>query len=155
APARAYELPSFCPVESTPIIELLMELEHPSDRVIQAVNAAMSWIDQHKLTGYRLEHTGQKGSPDRDTRLAPDEHAAPLWARFYDLQRGEPFVCDRDGIPRRRLEQIGSERRNGYSWYSDRPARLYPLYQQWIQKHNVRHPAAVSLSSKGGNETGK
>jgi len=110
AGARAYELPSFCPMESAAIVQLLMELEHPGKRVKRAV-----------------------------TGLVPDSLASPLWARFYDLVYGEPFVCDRDGIPRRHLEQIGSERRNGYAWYGNRPARLYPLYRLWVKKHRVRY----------------
>ncbi len=154
AGARAYELPSYCSMESVAIVELLMELEKPDKRVKRAVNAAMRWFDDHKLTGYRVERTAQPGSPERDTRLVADGKAGPMWARFYDLTYGEPFVCDRDGIPRRRLEQIGSERRNGYAWYGNRPARLYPLYQQWIRKHRVRNASEISLSTKGGNETG-
>jgi len=139
AGARAYELPSFCPMESAAIVQLLMELEHPGKRVKRAVTGAMRWFDEHKLTGYRVERTGRKGSPDYDTRLVPDSLASPLWARFYDLVYGEPFVCDRDGIPRRHLEQIGSERRNGYAWYGNRPERLYPLYRLWVKKHRVRY----------------
>ena len=154
AAARAYELPSYCPNESAGIVELLMELEQPSDRVISAVNAAMRWFEGHKLTGYRLERTAHRGTEDRDTRLVRDPQASPLWARFYDLERGEPFVCDRDGIPRRRLEQIGSERRNGYMWYGDRPARLYSRYQQWADRLQLSQRADIRLSSKGGNETG-
>ena len=46
----------------------------------------------------------------------------PLWARFYDLK-----IAVRNGIPCERLDQIGPERRHGYSWYNDRPTRLYPL----------------------------
>ena len=154
AAARTYELPSYCPMESAAIVELLMELEHPSERVKRAVNAAMRWMDDHKLTGYRVERTGEPDNPLRDTRLVRDSEADPLWARFYDLTFGEPFVCDRDGIPRRHLEQIGSERRNGYAWYSNRPARLYPLYQQWTEKHHISNHSDISLTTKGGNETG-
>ena len=29
-----------------------------------------------------------------------DSNGSPLWARYYDLERCEPFVCDRDGVPR-------------------------------------------------------
>ncbi len=152
--ARAYELPSYCPVESAAIIELLMALEHPSERIKKAVTAAMRWFDDHKLTGYRVERAFESGSPQPDTRLVRDAQAAPLWARFYDLTYAEPFVCDRDGIPRRHLEQIGSERRNGYAWYGNRPARLYALYDQWADRHHVVDRADISLRTPGGNETG-
>ena len=127
AAARAYELPSYCSQESAAIVRLLMELPHPDERVKKAVHAAMRWFDKHKITGYRYVRT-----PDR--HLEADSTAAPIWARFYDLERCEPFVCDRDGVPRRHLEEIGSERRNGYAWYNDRPAMLYPIYEVWIKK---------------------
>ena len=106
--------------------------------------AAMRWFDKYKITGYRYVRT-----PDR--HLEADSTAAPIWARFYDLERCEPFFCDRDGIPRRHLEEIGSERRNGYAWYGDRPASLYPLYDAWADKFDPAHKVAISLETKGAN----
>jgi len=154
APARAFELPSYCSMESASIVRLLMSLPNPDKRIKNAVHAAMLWFDKYKLTGLRVERTGKHGSPDRNTRLVSDPHAGPIWARYYDLKYNEPFVCDRDGIPRRHLEQIGSERRNGYAWYSDRPASLYPLYEQWTAKWDPKHKVKISLETKGANENG-
>ena len=133
ANARAFELASYCSQESAAIVKLLMQLPEPDDRVKQAVHGAMRWFDAHKILGMRLERT-HDAEGNRDTRLVPDPKAGPLWARYYDLQTEEPFVCDRDGIPRKRLEDIGSERRNGYSWYGDRPADLYKRYEKWCKK---------------------
>ena len=154
AHARAYELPSFCTQESASIVRLLMDLPSPDDRVKQAVHAAMAWFDRYKLTGLRLERTGEPGSPDRDTRLVPDAKGKPLWGRFYDLKYCEPYVCDRDGLPRRHLQDIGPERRNGYAWYGDRPAQLYPLYDAWADKFDPANKVSISLKTKGANETG-
>ena len=154
ASARAYELPSYCSQESAAIVKLLMSLPNPDKSVKQAIHAAMQWFDKYKLTGLRIERTGRRNSPDRDTRLVEDLHAGPLWARYYDLKYCEPYVCDRDGIPRRRLEDIGHERRNGYSWYGDRPAALYPLYEQWADKYDPKHKVKISLQTKGANENG-
>lgn len=64
------------------------------------------------------------------------QNVDPIWARFYDLDNCLPFVCDRDGIPKRNLDEIGSERRNGYSWCNERPAALYGLYEEWTDKHD-------------------
>lgn len=155
APARAFELASFCSAESTGLIRLLMGIEEPSEAVKRAVHGAMRWMDDHKLTGMRLVRTGGWHSPDRDTRLVKDPSAPPLWARFYDLQRGEPFVCDRDGVPRRHLYQIGTERRNGYAWYTEGPAQLYEAYDRWADRYDPQHKEQISLTSKGGNETGR
>lgn len=153
AGARAFELPAFCSAESVPIIKLLMELPNPDKRVKAAVHGAMKWLDSHKLTGFRVERsTNEYG--ERNTRLVEDPSAPAIWARFYDLELGEPFVCDRDGIMRRHLEQIGRERRSGYSWYNYRPAELYPLYEEWAAKYDPRHKVKISLETKGANETG-
>lgn len=76
--------------------------------------------------------TDAGGRPDRV--LVPDPDAAPLWARFYDLQTGHPFVCDRDGIPRAKLADIGSERRTGYNWFGPYARTLldedYPAWKR-------------------------
>ncbi len=154
APARAYELPSFCSMESASIVRLLMELPNPSEQVKQAVHGAMAWFDKYKLTGVRIVHTGMPGSIDRNTSLVKDPTAHPIWARFYDLKYCEPYVCDRDGLPRRHLSDIGTERRNGYAWFGDRPAQLYDLYDAWADKFDPQHKVRISLSTKGANETG-
>lgn len=135
AKARAYELPSYCSQESAAITLLLMQLPNPDERVKRAVHAAMRWFEKHKITGYKVVRTGTRGCSDYDTRLEKDPDAQPIWARFYDLEHGEPFVCDRDGIPRRHLSEIGSERRNGYGWYNSRPAMLFPIYEKWTSMH--------------------
>ena len=154
AHARAFELPSYCTMESAMLTRLLMELPNPDERVKKAVHAAMRWFDKYKLTGYKVERTGRPGSADQNTKLVKDTLAPPLWARFYDLELCEPFVCDRDGVPRRHLEQIGAERRNGYAWYSDRPITLYKRYQKWAKKYDPNNKVDISLETKGANENG-
>ena len=138
APARAYELPSYCSQESAAIVSLLMSLPNPDEHIQQAVDGAMAWFEQHKITGHRLVRIGVKGESGADTRLVADSTAGPLWARYYDLEHCQPFVCDRDGVPRKHLWEIGVERRTGYSWYNDRPAALYKLYAKWKKTHQNR-----------------
>lgn len=152
APARSYELPSYCSNESAGIVALLMQVPDPDERIKRSVHGAMRWLDDHKITGYRLSYRNDEGEPD--THLVPDPDAPALWARFYDLEYGEPYVCDRDGIPRRHLSEIGSERRNGYGWYSDRAAMLYDMYDKWADRYDAGHKEIVDLRGKGGNETG-
>ena len=116
APARAFELASFCSSESARIVKLLLEIPNPSEEIKEAVRGAMQWFDDYKLTGLKVVRTGEYGSPYRNTTLVKDPSGTPLWARFYDLENCEPFVCDRDGIPRKSMQEIGTERRNGYGW---------------------------------------
>ena len=141
-------------MESAMLTRLLMELPNPDERVKKAVHAAMRWFDKYKLTGYKVERTGRPGSADQNTKLVKDTLAPPMWARFYDLELCEPFVCDRDGVPRRHLEQIGAERRNGYAWYTDRPISLYKRYQKWAKKYAPNNRVDISLETKGANENG-
>ncbi len=133
ANARAYELASFSGAESVGIIELLMEVDQPSKEIIASVNAAMQWLDEHKITGIRVDN--QPG-PDgkRNKVVVEDANAPPLLARFYDLETGKPFFCDRDGIKKNSLAEIGSERRNGYSWYTESFLSLQKKYSSWQKK---------------------
>lgn len=149
--ARAYELPSYCTQESAVIVELLMELPDPDERIKQAVHGAMRWFDGHKIVGMRYERP-KASQPDSNACLVEDPQAPEIWARFYDLEHGEPFVCDRDGVPHRRLEEIGTERRNGYSWYNNRPAKLLKLYNRWADKYDSDHKVDLKWKIK---KTGK
>ena len=153
--ARAYELPSFSSSESAGIVRFLMSLPKPDKRVKRAVHAAMKWFDTYKLTGLRVVRTGWRPGEKRDAKLVADPNAkTPIWGRFYDFEYCEPYVCDRDGIPRRRLEEIGLERRTGYSWYNSSAAALYPLYEEWAAKHDPKNKVQIDLSTKGANENG-
>lgn len=135
AKARAYELPSFCTQESAALTFLLMQISKPDERIIRAVNGAMKWFEEHKIKGCRLEKYKDGGKTD--LRLVCDDKAAPLWARYYDLEEGLPFFCDRDGQPKRSLAEIGYERRTGYSWYNTEPQELYARYETWVQKNKI------------------
>ncbi len=138
--ARAYELPSFATLESAAITFMLMQVSKPDERIARAIKGAMAWFEAHKLTGIRLEKykpTAANGGEahSSDIRIVEDAAASPLWARFYDLEEGKPFFCDRDGVPKRDLQEIGYERRNGYGWFNDSPAKLYKRYETWKQKN--------------------
>lgn len=155
APARAFELPSFCTAESAGLVAVLMSIPNPDKRIQDAVNGAMAWFDKYKLTGLRVERTGSRDDwYNADARLVRDSTAKPIWGRFYDLGHNEPFVCDRDGIPRRDMQDIGFERRLGYGWYTDSPMFLYSRYERWAKENNVRKIVSISLQTKGCNENG-
>lgn len=125
--ARAYELASLSGQESVGLTRLLMSLEKPSPEVRAAIEGAVAWFRSTRIDGIRIDRTGG------DAQMVADPKAGPLWARFYDLRTGQPFFCDRDGVPKATLAEIGSERRNGYAWYGDAPARLiekdYPAWK--------------------------
>lgn len=133
AKARSYELPSFSGAESVGLLQLLMDIENPSHDIIRAVQGGIEWLGEHKLKNKRWDSfTNAEGKTDR--RIVDDPKAGNLWARFYDLDTGLPYVCDRDGIKKNTLEEIGYERRNGYSWFTDRPQKVLDAYPAWKAK---------------------
>ena len=133
AKARAYELPSFSGAESVGLLEILMEIENPSPEIIRAVQGGIEWLDAHRLKNTRWDNfTNAEGKKDR--RIVTDPAAGDMWARFYDLDTELPYVSDRDGIKKSTLEEIGYERRNGYSWYTNSPEKIIKKYPAWKAK---------------------
>lgn len=136
--ARAFELASLSGSESVGIIEFLMTLPNPSDRVKQAIQAAVTWLDSVKLTGINtktIQDASQKSG--KDVVVVQDPNAVK-WARFYELDTNKPFFCGRDGVKKYSLDQIENERRVGYGWYGTWPAKLiasdYPAWQaKWMK----------------------
>ncbi len=117
AQARSYELPSLSGSESVGIVRFLMQLDEPSAEVVAAIEGAVNWFEKVKLTGIKVEQVEAPSTPrGYDRIVVADSTAAPMWARFYDLETNQPFFCSRDGVPRRTLAEISYERRNGYSW---------------------------------------
>jgi pectinesterase len=133
AKARSYELPSFSGQESAEIVKLLMKIKNPSPEIISSVNGAIEWFEAHRIKNTRWEYfTGSDGN--RDRRIIQDPEAGDLWARFYDLETEQPYVCDRDGVKKETLEEISYERRNNYGWYTDAPGDVIDKYPAWKAK---------------------
>jgi PelA/Pel-15E family pectate lyase len=141
-PARAYELASISGSESVGITRLLMSIERPGNEVIRAVEAAVAWFNASKITGLRVETVNDKKLPKgKDRVVVKAADAPPLWARFYELETGRPMFCDRDGVRKYSLAEIGHERRNGYAWYGSWPASLlekeFPAWRKrWVAGTN-------------------
>lgn len=138
ANARAYELASLSGKESAKIVLLLMSIDNPSPEIITAVNSAVTWFDKVKITGLREDRLVNEKGKAIDKKMVPDPDAPPLWARFMELDNNRPFFCDRDGIKKYALYEIGSERRNGYAWYTNEPKEVFKKYERWSKKYNVK-----------------
>jgi PelA/Pel-15E family pectate lyase len=132
AGARAYELPSYTGCnETVGILYLLMSIPEPSDAVVNSVTSAVTWLRSHAIHDRAIERfTDTEGR--RDYRLVPRTGAKLLWARYYDLETELPYYCDRDGIKRSDISDIGHERRNGYGWLNDNPREVLDAYPTWI-----------------------
>ena len=135
AKARAYELPSLSGKESAQIILLLMSIENPSEEVIRAVNSAVAWFEKVKIEGLREDKVFNDKGKIIDKKVIPDPSAPAMWARFMELEDNTPFFCDRDGIKKATLAEIGSERRNGYAWYTNEPKEVMKAYPKWKAKY--------------------
>ena len=135
--ARAYELPSLSGAETCGILNLLMSIENPSDQVCEAIEAGVAWLEANKITNLRRENfTNEEGKPDYRmvTCTGGDEPCPTIWARFYTLEDDRPFFSDRDGVKRYDISEIGYERRNGYGWYTDKPAKVLRNYEKWKER---------------------
>lgn len=137
AKARAYELPSLSGKESANIVLLLMSIENPSPEIINAVNSAVAWFDKVKITGIRQVYTFDSNGKITNKKIISDPNAPPIWARFMELEDNTPFFCDRDGIKKYALSDIGEERRNGYAWYTNEPLEVFKEYEKWKRKYNI------------------
>ena len=140
APARAFELASLSGQESDDIVLFLMSLSNPSMEVRQCVEDAVAWFRKSRITGKRIEYfTNADGKRDyRITDCAQgDAPCKPLWARFYTLEDNRPFFCDRDGVMRFSVSEIGYERRNGYDWYNSDGLEVFKRYDKWKEKYGL------------------
>jgi len=136
AKARAYELPSLSGQESAKIVLLLMDIENPSKEIITAVNSAYAWFEKVKITGLKENRIYNEAGKIIDKKMIPDADAPPIWARFMNLEDNTPFFCDRDGIKKATLAEIGAERRNGYGWYTNQPKEVLKKYSKWKAKYD-------------------
>jgi pectate lyase len=143
-PARAFELVSLSGSESVGITRLLMSLDEPRPEAIRAVRAAVAWFESAKLTGIKVILQPDAAAPKGTNKVVvQDPAAAPLWARFYDIKTNKPFFCDRDGVAKPAIADIGYERRNGYAWYGQWPLALIDKeYPAWKAKWSDRIAAA-------------
>lgn len=126
--ARTYELASLSGSESVGILELLMSLDRPSPEIVRAINAGVAWFESAKLTGIIVVKTNGVRT------VVKDSSAPSLWARFYDLDTGQPIFSGRDGVKKSNYNEIERERRNGYAWYGNWGERVAPKYAQWKQR---------------------
>ena len=129
--ARSYELTSLTSKESAGVVDFLMSHAALDARIPPAVDAAVGWFERVRIAGMRNE--GKNG-------LVPDATAGPQWARMYEIGTNKPIFSNRDGIKRYDFQQL-TDRREGYGWYSDQPARTLARYKKWAP----RRPATPQL----------
>ena len=140
AAARTYEPVSLSGLESAGVVRFLMGIEHPDTRVIDAIQSAISWFRAVQISGIRWVATGNPV----DRVVIADKNAPLLWARFYEIGTNRPIFSGRDSVIKYSVAEIESERRNGYAWYTEAPAKLLDTeYPAWVKR-----AAAAKAASK-------
>jgi len=135
AKARTYELPSLSGAESVGVVEFLMGIKNPSQRILDAIQGAIEWFDKSKIYGIKVIYVKDSTAPHgRNKVVVNDPSAPPMWGRFYQIETNRPIFCSRDGIIHYDMAEISSERRNGYNWLGYWPQFLlseeYPNWQK-------------------------
>ena len=136
--ARAYEPPSICNAESTSIVQFLMDIDEPDQRVIQAIQCAVKWFADSRIYNTRVETfeaepvESQWKTLTIDRRVVHDPEAPPIWARYYELGTERPLFSDRNSKLLYSMDEVSRERRVGYAWYTRAPQRVLDAYPAWL-----------------------
>ena len=134
--ARKFELESISGAESVGIVEFLISLPNPSPEIKQAVAAAVDWFKVVKIEGYRFADVPDASQPKGKDRTLVADAKSTIWARFYEIETNRPFFCGRDSKKKYSVAEIEYERRNGYAWYGDWPAKLISKeYPEWLSRN--------------------
>jgi hypothetical protein len=124
-----------------------MSIENPGPEVVAAIEGAIAWFEETKLTGIRVDTVMDDSlSAGYDLIVVEDETASPLWARFYEIGTNKPIYADEDGAIKESLADLSYERRVGYRWLTDRPALLLSEeYPAWKQARQPEKPGKTPL----------
>jgi len=142
--ARSYEPAAICNGESSDIVEFLMSLKKPSERIIKSIQCAVSWFKSSKIFGIKVETISapyseyQYRNSDQDKIVVEDTNAKPIWARYYSLETHIPIFCNRDGNIVNSFSEVERERRIGYAWYVYDPQVVLDNYPKWLDKINEK-----------------
>ena len=137
--ARKYELISLSGNESVGIVRFLMRIQNPSQKSKQSIKAAIQWLEQVKIVGYKYVDIVSSTEKKAKDRVIIDDPNSTIWARFYEIETNRPFFSGRDSQKKYRVSEIEVERRTGYDWYGTWPEKLLKIdYPAWKSRLNVK-----------------
>lgn len=122
--ARAYELVSISGSESVPIVQFLMNQEQTPE-IKAAVEAAIQWFKDSEVKDTEYVRKDSNGV------YFVAKSGSRTWYRFYEIDTNLPIFCDRDGIMKHDILEIGEERRHGYAWAGTWPKKLLDAYDKY------------------------
>jgi len=138
--AREFEPPSVCSYESINLVKMLMQDKNPSPELVACIESACAWLmsDDIVIHGKKLVEVPAEPEvskygrySDYETLLVDDKDAPPLLARMYDLENLQPVYCDRGRVIVKSFNDLGRERRNGYSYLGEWTTLLDKPYAEW------------------------
>ena len=138
--ARTFEPPSICNRESAEIVKFLMSINNPSQKIIDAVQYAVSWFKESKILNTRVKtipapvDTTKFRISRTDKVVVNDPAAPPIWTRYYELKTHRPLFCNRERKIVYSLAEVARERRDGYGWYTYDPQKIINSYPAWKKK---------------------
>ncbi|SMO54189.1 pectate lyase, PelA/Pel-15E family [Gracilimonas mengyeensis] len=142
---RTYEFPAVVSRESVGVVEFLMQINNPDERIVEAVDAAVSWMRRSGLENIRIDtiHISPDTYPgqnlDVDRKVTIDSSASTIWARYYEVEGNTPFFATRSGEKVYSLAEVNPERRGGYAWYGYWPAELIEeKYPAWKKREGLK-----------------
>ena len=126
--ARNFEPAAACTNESAALARFLMTIQDPSAEVVASVRGAITWLErvvQRDVVWSRQTNGGQ---------LVAQTGAPPIWSRMYELGTDKPIFGDRDRTVHYDVNELSSERRNGYAWFGTWPVSALQDYKAWAAK---------------------
>lgn len=124
--ARSFEPAALATTETANLVYTLMRLANPSAALIKAIDGAVHWLENTKISNTRLVRYD-----DRSSELVHDPQAPDLWPRFIHPASGVALFGDRNGRQYYSIRDISLERQHRYGWYQTYPERTLEAYTTW------------------------
>ena len=118
--ARKFEPASLSGGESADVLTFLMRRGPVTPTITAVVEAAVSWLQSHRVTGLR-KTTKADGKTDYVADATSEE---VYWARFYDLETGKPLFVGRDQISYPTFSEMAAHNEVGYDYFTTRPGSV-------------------------------
>ncbi|NGM65500.1 pectate lyase [Sphingobacterium sp. SGR-19] len=135
--ARVFEPVSLSTSESVNIVRFLMK-QPVTPAIEKAIESAIRWFAVHDLEGYRFDRKKDPKTGNTVRDLVTDSTSV-IWSRFYDIENNKPLFGDRDNSVTYDFSQISDERKNGYAWFGNWPAKLLEKdYPKWKKNKEIK-----------------
>ena len=130
--ARLKEPASLSGAESANLLRFLMRKGPTTEVVRTAVENAVAWLDAHRITDLR-KTTNAAGQTDYVKDPASTE---VLWARFYDVETGEPiFAGGQDGIIYKTYHDMAEHNEVAYDYFTTKPGVIVGKeHERWKKR---------------------